>query len=179
MLHSVRIGTKKLRYALEIVRDAAGLPVTRLVQTVSAAQDGLGRFHDLHVLEQRARTLAAATRPDGMARRITTLAFAIERECRRLHAAFLGERAGLLEAAAAVRTTIAPRLARRRLRMLKAAPGSRLASSSAARLEASSSPSLSSSSSASSSSSSSSSTSTASNPASKLSSPARLRRTAV
>jgi hypothetical protein len=163
MLHSVRIGTKKLRYTLEIVRDAAGLPVNRLVQTVTAAQDGLGRFHDLHVLEQRARTLAAATRADALARRLTALAVAIDRECRQLHAAFLGERAVLLDVAAAVRTTIAPRLARQRLGMLKASPASRLSSSSSSSL---SSPVPASSSSSSSQS-------------SKLPSPARLRRTAV
>ena len=48
-LHAVRIDTKKLRYALELIADARIAAVRPLVNTLKRAQDTLGKLHDLLV----------------------------------------------------------------------------------------------------------------------------------
>ena len=70
-LHVVRIATKKLRYALELVADARMAPVRPLLGTLKRAQETLGRLHDLQIIEQhvaavrRCRRRAAARTTAG------------------------------------------------------------------------------------------------------------------
>jgi CHAD domain-containing protein len=109
-LHQVRIATKKLRYALELAHTAAGSRVGRMLGILKQAQDGLGHWHDLQVLERLVRAVEAAevdrTRADDYVR----VAAALERECRAEHAAFLGERAALTRVAERVLRQIVPAL---------------------------------------------------------------------
>ena len=65
-LHVVRIATKKLRYALELVADARLAPVRPLLGTLKRAQETLGRLHDLQVIEQHVAAVQAL--PPGAAR---------------------------------------------------------------------------------------------------------------
>ena len=58
-LHAVRIATKKLRYALELIADARLAPVRPLVNTLKRAQDTLGKLHDLQVIEQHVAAVQA------------------------------------------------------------------------------------------------------------------------
>ena len=59
-LHAVRIDTKKLRYALELIADARIAAVRPLVNTLKRAQDTLGKLHDLQVIEQHVAAVQAA-----------------------------------------------------------------------------------------------------------------------
>jgi CHAD domain-containing protein len=91
-LHRVRIAAKKFRYALEIARDLADVSAGGPLASVKAVQDRLGRIHDLHVLEQRVRSMA---RPGGRRAGATVrhaLLSELERECREQHAAYLSRR---------------------------------------------------------------------------------------
>ena len=56
-LHEVRIAVKKLRYAMEIVRELSGSRATVRIMTLKRAQDLLGRIHDLEVLIARTRAI--------------------------------------------------------------------------------------------------------------------------
>jgi CHAD domain-containing protein len=97
-LHEVRIAVKKLRYAMEIVRDLSGSRATARIMTLKRAQDLLGRIHDLEVLIARTRasqgssnapTLRVSADMDHLVRRL-------EAECRRLHGRYIAMRAALL-----------------------------------------------------------------------------------
>jgi len=97
-LHEVRIAVKKLRYAMEIVRELSGSKATRRIMTLKRAQDLLGRIHDLEVLIARTRalqgspnapTLRASADMDLLVRRLET-------ECRRLHGRYIAMRTSLL-----------------------------------------------------------------------------------
>jgi CHAD domain-containing protein len=97
-LHEVRIAVKKLRYAMEIVRELSGSRATVRIMTLKRAQDLLGRIHDLEVLIARTRaiqgsanapTLRVSADMDLLVRRLET-------ECRRLHGRYITMRASLL-----------------------------------------------------------------------------------
>ena len=97
-LHEVRIAVKKLRYAMEIVRELSGSRATVRIMTLNRAQDLLGRIHDLEVLIQRTRaiqgsanapTLRVSADMDQLVRRLET-------ECRRLHGRYIAMRPSLL-----------------------------------------------------------------------------------
>jgi CHAD domain-containing protein len=97
-LHDVRIAAKKLRYAMEIVRDLSRSRATARILTLKRAQDLLGRIHDLEVLIARTRaiqgsanapTLRVSADMDLLVRRLET-------ECRRLHGRYIAMRAPLL-----------------------------------------------------------------------------------
>jgi CHAD domain-containing protein len=99
-LHGVRIATKKLRYGLELAGEARLAPTARLVRELKAAQESLGRLHDLDVLRATAARLAAALPPDDPNR--TALAAAIDTltaEMRELHARYLKRQAALVRVA--------------------------------------------------------------------------------
>ena len=74
-LHDVRISTKKLRYALEIARDAGVAAAKPLLKVLKRHQERLGHLHDLQMLLKHVReteTLPGVgsrhERPDGLRR---------------------------------------------------------------------------------------------------------------
>jgi CHAD domain-containing protein len=97
-LHEVRIATKKLRYAMEIVRDLTRSRATVQIATLKRAQDLLGRIHDLEVLIDRTRALQGS--PNAPTLRVSAdmdlLVRRLEMECRRLHGRYIAMRAPLL-----------------------------------------------------------------------------------
>jgi CHAD domain-containing protein len=97
-LHEVRIAAKKLRYALEIVRDLSRSRATARILTLKRAQDLLGRIHDLEVLIARTRAIQGS--PNAPTLRVSAdmdlLVRRLEIECRRLHGRYIAMRAPLL-----------------------------------------------------------------------------------
>ncbi len=96
-LHAVRIAVKKLRYALEIAAEAAGERTTPELRVLERAQTLLGRLHDLQVLMDRVRQVQASLMPPNIAtwRELDAVTTALENSCRRLHARYMRDRAGL------------------------------------------------------------------------------------
>ena len=97
-LHEGRIAAKKLRYALEIVRDLSRSRATARILTLKRAQDLLGRIHDLEVLIARTRAIQGS--PNAPTLRVSAdmdlLVRRLETECRRLHGRYIAMRAPLL-----------------------------------------------------------------------------------
>jgi CHAD domain-containing protein len=98
-LHRVRVATKKLRYALEILRELTHSRASARINKVKAQQDLLGRIQDLEVLIDRTRVvqenLAASNRRgtielDGLIR-------ALEDECRECHAAYMRSQPAMIK----------------------------------------------------------------------------------
>jgi CHAD domain-containing protein len=98
-LHDVRIAVKKLRYALELVRDVGGTQGSAAsLRALTKVQALLGRMHDLEVLIARTRgvqgapgapTLKLSGELDRLVRRFET-------ECRQLHGHYMAARRSLL-----------------------------------------------------------------------------------
>ena len=115
-LHDVRVAIKKLRYAAELLEPPRSRSNEDLA-VLKSAQDVLGHLHDLETLSGWASEAQNALSPRDvqMRRDLTTLIEAIERDCRELHARYVGQREGLLAitrrlaGAAAFRATSAPR----------------------------------------------------------------------
>jgi CHAD domain-containing protein len=106
-LHVVRISTKKLRYALEIARDAGVAAATPIVKILKRHQERLGKLHDLQMLLKHVRET------DGVGSRVNDLAVyadLLDRECRRLHADFVEHRAELAAVVKDVRHHVVPAL---------------------------------------------------------------------
>ncbi len=103
-LHNVRIAIKKLRYAAELLDESGRRRLTAAIATLKAAQELLGRLHDLDVLLVWARkTQAALGAPDVAGwRALGALTAAVEDECRSLHAHYMRDRVRLLAIAAAL-----------------------------------------------------------------------------
>ena len=59
-LHNMRIAAKRLRYALEALREVLGPETAPLVERVVALQDALGALHDADVAAARARAFLTA-----------------------------------------------------------------------------------------------------------------------
>jgi CHAD domain-containing protein len=97
-LHAVRIAVKKLRYALELSAEVAGVKTTPELRALKHAQELLGRLHDLHVLMNRIREVQASLTPPniGVWRELGSLTAVVENSCRRLHARYMHDR-GTLE----------------------------------------------------------------------------------
>jgi CHAD domain-containing protein len=97
-LHVVRIGVKKLRYAVELRNEFAGIARSEDLRLLKRAQEILGRMHDLQMMMDRARKVQAALPPSDTAAwdQLDTLIDAIEDDCRRLHARYMRERPALL-----------------------------------------------------------------------------------
>ena len=97
-LHEVRIAAKKLRYALEIVRDLSRSRATARILTLKRAQDLHGRIHDLEVLIARTRAIQGS--PNAPTLRVSAdmdlLVRRLETECRRLHGRYIAMRAPML-----------------------------------------------------------------------------------
>jgi CHAD domain-containing protein len=89
-LHQVRLTGKKLRYALELAREAARVPVTADLRQLEAVQELLGRMHDFQVVQEQTQVAMAGEAVDrATARALEIMDGAIERSCRELHAKFL------------------------------------------------------------------------------------------
>jgi len=97
-LHEVRIAAKKLRYAMEIVRDLSRSRAAARILTLKRAQDLLGRIHDLEVLIARTRAIQGS--PNAPTLRVSAdmdlLVRRLETECRRLHGRYIAMRAPML-----------------------------------------------------------------------------------
>jgi CHAD domain-containing protein len=97
-LHRVRIAVKKLRYAVELAGEVTRKHLAADLAVLEAAQDLLGRLHDLGGLLVRAREAQALLAPpDLMAwRDLSSLVHAVEDDCRRLHARYMRNRTELM-----------------------------------------------------------------------------------
>jgi len=98
-LHDVRIAVKKLRYALELVRELSGARADARLRRLKKAQDLLGRMHDLEILIARARAVQGA--PGGVTLKLSAeldrLVRRFETECRQLHGHYMASREALVE----------------------------------------------------------------------------------
>lgn len=97
-LHEVRIAVKKLRYALELVRDVSGARATARLGRLKAAQDLLGRMHDLEVLIARVRAVQGSAQAPSLSLSgdLDRLVRRLETECRQLHGHYMAMRKSLL-----------------------------------------------------------------------------------
>ena len=91
-LHEVRIAVKKLRYALEIARELSRSRASAPHPDAQAAQDLLGRMHDLEVLIMRIRALQGSDRAPALkvSADLDRLVRRLETECRQLHVRYMG-----------------------------------------------------------------------------------------
>ena len=110
-LHDVRISTKKLRYALEIARDAGVTAAQPLVRILKRHQERLGGLHDLQMLLKHVRAAEASPGVGSRVNDLTEYANSLDRECRRLHAGFVEHRAELASVVKDIRHHVVPALA--------------------------------------------------------------------
>ncbi|HUF47645.1 MAG TPA: CHAD domain-containing protein, partial [Vicinamibacterales bacterium] len=107
-LHDVRIAAKKFRYAVELVRELAGVPLAEPLRAMKAEQERLGQLHDLQVVQARLQALAGRAGTSRAAiRAFKTVTVALENDCRALHAEFVGGVAGFAESIGRARTASA------------------------------------------------------------------------
>ena len=109
-IHDVRISTKKLRYALEIAKDAGVTGAGVLVRTLKKQQERLGRLHDLQSLLKHVREADASPNIGSRVNDLKAYADSLERDCRRLHAAFVEHREELADCVKEVRQHLVPSL---------------------------------------------------------------------
>jgi CHAD domain-containing protein len=101
-LHRARIALKKLRYAAEMAAEVrpggAATQTAADIVALKAAQDLLGRLHDLEVLLVRGREAQAALSPPDLTawRDLSVLVHAVEDDCRKLHARYMRDRTELI-----------------------------------------------------------------------------------
>lgn len=89
-LHAVRIAGKKLRYVLEVLRAVSLAGVAADLRVLKRAQEVLGVMHDYQILLEHVAAVSDAS-PKGTpgAAGLRAMAAAYDRECRKLHAAYL------------------------------------------------------------------------------------------
>jgi CHAD domain-containing protein len=97
-IHIVRLATKKMRYAVELLAEASGTKDSTELRTLKRAQDLLGRLRDLQVLIDCVRSIQAALNPPdvGAWRDLDALVTPLEHRCRRVHARFVRDRVTLV-----------------------------------------------------------------------------------
>ena len=90
-LHVVRIAVKKLRYALELSVELAGLKTDADLRALKRTQKVLGRMHDVQMLIERVRAVQASLAPPNVTvwRELDVLMTSLEDECRMLHARYM------------------------------------------------------------------------------------------
>lgn len=98
-LHAVRVAVKKLRYAVELVREVQRARTSAAIRRLKHAQDALGQLHDLEVLTDHARKAQASlgAGEHAAADEIGSLVRLLEGQCRELHAEYVSVRGHLLE----------------------------------------------------------------------------------
>jgi CHAD domain-containing protein len=109
-LHRVRIAVKKLRYLLELAHEATRVGTARMVRRLKAAQDLLGRLHDLEVVAGFVRMTLGLHPAHAVGLR--DLLDVIERETRQRHAEYLRLVPRLTAVLETCRTDLDQRLAR-------------------------------------------------------------------
>jgi CHAD domain-containing protein len=109
-LHGLRIATKKLRYALEIAREAGAPGAALLVRTLKRQQERLGRLQDLQVLLRDVREIESSPPVPSRVNDLTAFAETLDKDCRRLHADFIGHRDQLAAVVREIRNQIVPAL---------------------------------------------------------------------
>ncbi|HUF23307.1 MAG TPA: CHAD domain-containing protein [Vicinamibacterales bacterium] len=89
-LHAVRVAAKKLRYALEVVASTGLADTAATLRALRRLQALLGDMHDYQILLEHVAAVRDAT-PKGTpgAAGLKAMAAAYDRECRKLHAAYL------------------------------------------------------------------------------------------
>jgi len=94
----VRIAVKKLRYTLELEQTFSGSHATARIRALKAAQDLLGRMHDLEVLIARARGIQSSPGASNLkvSADLDRLVRHLETECRQLHGHYMTSRKDLL-----------------------------------------------------------------------------------
>jgi CHAD domain-containing protein len=97
-LHDVRIALKKFRYAAELVLEVRPQRSTSDMTVLKTAQDVLGRLRDLELLAARGRQVQASLAPITLTdwHRLGSLVYAVEDDCRQLHARYMHDRAKLI-----------------------------------------------------------------------------------
>jgi CHAD domain-containing protein len=90
-LHGVRIATKKLRYALEVVDALEPAGRVKGMQTLRTVQRQLGRLHDVDLLRRRTRDIlkTAGALDERGAGGLDRLERHLDDEARRAHASYL------------------------------------------------------------------------------------------
>jgi CHAD domain-containing protein len=88
-LHDVRLGTKKLRYLVELAGAATGRSVARDVQPLKRLQELLGHLHDLQVLQHGIDAVSQSSTDRLLQRRLEAMQRDVETHCRELHARYL------------------------------------------------------------------------------------------
>ena len=88
-LHDVRLGTKKLRYLVELAGAATGTGVARAVRPLKRLQEMLGYLHDLQVLQQGIDAVALSAGDRLLHRRLEAMHRDVETHCREQHARYL------------------------------------------------------------------------------------------
>jgi len=110
-IHSVRIATKKLRYAIEIAHDARVPGAAPLIRVLRRQQERLGHLHDLQLLLKHVHEAETSSAVGSRVNDLTAYADTLELECRRLHAGFVEHRDELAGCVKDVRQQLVPALA--------------------------------------------------------------------
>jgi CHAD domain-containing protein len=113
-LHGFRIAAKKLRYTLELAREAARLPVSTTLRALKVLQDLLGALRDLQQLQNQIKSAAADAGVDRDMRIFEEWSAALDAECRERHAAFVEMMPDLNRLAGPLTTDVPLRLVRGR-----------------------------------------------------------------
>jgi CHAD domain-containing protein len=97
-LHGLRIAFKKLRYAAELAAEATHKGTAADIAVLKAAQDLLGRLHDVEMFLVLAREAYSALSPSDLTawRDLGSLVHVVEDDCRGLHARYMRDRAALI-----------------------------------------------------------------------------------
>jgi len=96
-LHTTRIATRRLRYAVELLSEVDGAHTSEL-RVFERVQEHLGRLHDVQTLIARIRRMQGALVPADLKawQELDTLNVLLENKGRRLHASYMHHRAALL-----------------------------------------------------------------------------------
>ena len=97
-LHEVRIAVKKLRYAMELVRELSGSRAAAKLRTLKESQDLLGRIRDLEILIARTRAVQGAPGAPNLklSAELDRIVRRFENDCRQLHGHYMSSRQSLL-----------------------------------------------------------------------------------
>jgi len=97
-LHMVRLALKKLRYGVELSREAGGVAEPADIRLLKRGQDLLGLLRDRQVLIDRVRQVQASLDPPDMTawRELDALVLSLEHSCRGIHARYLQNQSRLI-----------------------------------------------------------------------------------